>query len=186
MILSFPRAGLFNFFVSAFVTWVLALALVFLVLFGFAAHAQTVIGAPPPVPSGIGSILLGIITPANVGVGLGGVLAILGGFQFFTAKRKTAVALAAYYAFHVTEDVYEQLDDGPVKDGFNKAANALKVADDYLKKSGWRGLKPGESDVVAIQLQAIHGGEVAKEKLVVAQAAAVAAQADAPAVPKPA
>lgn len=139
----------------------------------------------PAAPSALGGLLQTIFTPVNVGGAVAAVLGVIGGFSFLTNRRKLAIATAVFYAFHATEDAHDQLDDGPLKDGFDKAANALKVADAYLRKTGWRGLKPGdETEAAAIQLQAIHGGEVAKEKLVVAQAeATVAAQA---AVPKPA
>ena len=146
-------------------------AFAFTLLFAMAAHAgEEIIGAPP---SGLRAVLLSFLSPANLAGGVVAVLGVLGGFQFFGAKRKTAVALAAYYAFHIVEDVYSNLEPGPTREGFNKAASALKVADDYLKKAGWRGLKPGEVAVVELQLQAIHGVEVVKEKLAVAAAEAV-------------
>lgn len=152
-------------------------------LLGFGAFADT--AAPVAAPSGFGSIVQGLLTPANVAAGVGGVLALLGGFQFFTAKRKRILALAAFHAFHIVEDIDNEIDDGSTaKATFDKAAAGLKQVDAYLVANGWRPMKPNEQPAAALALQAIHGGEVAKEKLVVAQAeAAVAAQA---AVPKPA
>ncbi len=59
-----------------------------------------------------------------------------------------------------------------IHDGFDKAAAGLKKVDEYMVANGWRPLKPGEVQLAQMQLQAIHGGEVAKAK--VAEAAAVA------------
>lgn len=151
-----------------------AKALVVLVLFLPALALAQAVVAPVPAPS-IGSTLLGFLTPANIGGAVVALLGLVGGFTFLTDRRKKALATAAYYAFHIVEDVVDQLDDGPAKDGFKKTDAALAKIDAYLVASGWRPMKPGEQAAAALQLSAIAGQGVVAEKLVVAQAQAQAA-----------
>ncbi len=152
----------------------LLFAFAFMVLLGFAAHAQTVL--PAPAQSGIGGLLAGFLSPGGIATGVGVILGVLGGFQFFSAKRKRILALAAFHAFHIVEDIDNELDDGTAaKATFDKAAAGLKQVDAYLVANGWRPMKPGEVPAQALALQAIHGGEIAKAKVAVAAAEATVA-----------
>lgn len=118
------------------------------------------------------SKLFDLVTPGSVGAVLAVVLSAIGGFQFFTEKRKKAVALATYYGFHVVEDVVDNLDDGAAKDGFAKVDTALKAVDEWMVANGWRPLKPGEVSAAKIQLSAIAGENVVKQGIAIAAATA--------------
>ena len=54
--------------------------------------------AGAPAAPGIGDFLLGLLTPANVGAALAGVLSLIGGLSFMNEKRKRIVALVAQHA----------------------------------------------------------------------------------------
>ena len=142
------------------------------------AFAQ-VVGPALPQPSSFGELLSGFLTPGGIAKGiasLGGIaLGILGGFQFFTTKRKRILALAVNDAFHIVEDAYNELDDGtPAKAAFNKLDAGLKALDATLIANGWRPMRPEEAAAAKLALQATHGIEVAKEKIAVAAAGAAA------------
>lgn len=142
------------------------------------ALAQVVAPAPE---KGIGDKLLELVTPGSVGTGLGLALSALGGLAFMTQRRKRVVALAAYHAFHIVEDIGNELEGD---DGFDKAAAYLKKLDEYLVANGWRPLKVGEVDAAKLTGSALHGAEVAKTKVAVAAAeAAAAASSPVPASP---
>jgi len=133
--------------------------------------ALTQVDAPAPA-KGLGDKLLELVTPRTVGTGLGLVLSAIGGLAFMTQRRKRIVALAAYHAFHIVEDIGNEIEGD---DGFDKAAAYLKKLDEYLVANGWRPLKPGELDAAKLTASAMHGVEVAKEKIAVAAATAAAA-----------
>lgn len=128
------------------------------------ALAQTV--DPLPAPS-IGSTLLGFLSPEGVGGVIALILTAIGGFQFFTAKRKKLVAMASYYAFHIVEDIGNEIEG---EDGFDKTAKYLQKVDAYMVAQGYRPLKPGEVEVAKLLASAAHGQEVAKAKVLVAAA----------------
>ncbi len=123
--------------------------------------------APPP-PS-VGSFLLGFLTPSNVGMGLVALVSLLGGLGAMTEVRKRRIALAAYHAFMIVEDIGREREG---KDPFDKAAEYLRQLNAVLVAKGWRALKPGEVAAAALEGQAMHGAEIAKQK--VAEAAALA------------
>jgi hypothetical protein len=126
-------------------------------LFPLVAIAQTV--DTSTVPPGFVDRFL---TPAGVATVLGMVLSAVAAFQFFTAKRKKILALAVYHAFHIVEDIGAELEG---EDGFDKTATFLKAINDLLVKQGYRPLKPGEMDVATLEAKALHGGEIAKAKV---------------------
>jgi hypothetical protein len=138
-------------------------------LFSFTAFAQAVdptTGEPLPAPwyQSIlsGSSLASIATLA---------LAAIGGLVWFTTRRKRLIAKGAHHIFGIVEDIGNEIEGN---DGFDKAAAALKVADDWFKAHGWRPLTPGEQALLQLELKAIHGAELAKEKVAVAAAGAAA------------
>jgi hypothetical protein len=137
-------------------------------LFGCPAWAQDTAAAAAPGPS-LGSKLLELLSPGTVGTVLSLVAGAIGGLAFLTARRKKFVALGAYYAFHIVEDIGNEIE-GP--DGFDKTAEYLKQLDAYMVANGWRPLKPGEQDLAKLTAQALHGAEVAKAKVAIAAAEA--------------
>lgn len=143
------------------------------ILLPLVAFAQEIIGAPPP--SGVGGILRGFLTPGGLASAVAVVGGILAGFQFFTAKRKKLLAIASYYAFHVVEDIGNEIEGD---DGFDKTAKFLKVVDEYMVSKGYRPLKPGEVEGAKIEASALHGAEVAKAKVAEAGAVALAGAAN--------
>jgi hypothetical protein len=117
-------------------------------------------------------LLEDFLTPGGVAAGLGVVLSLLGGLAWFAGRRKRIVGFAAYHAFHIVEDIGNELEG---EDGFDKTARYLKELDAWLLANGWRPLKPGEQVVAKMEAQALHGAEVAKTKVAVAAAEAAAA-----------
>lgn len=111
------------------------------------------------------------LTPGGVATALGVVLSLVGGLVWLTSRRKRVVALAAYHAFHIVEDIGNELEG---EDGFDKTARYLKELDAWLLANGWRPLKPGETAVAKMEAQALHGAEVAKAKVAIAAAEAAA------------
>lgn len=116
------------------------------------------------------SLLEQFLSPAGVAAALGVVLSVVGGLVWLTTKRKRVVALAAYHAFHIVEDVGNEFDG---EDGFDKTARYLRELDAFMVANGWRPLRQGEVSSAKLQAKALHGVEVAKAK--VAEAAAAAA-----------
>lgn len=134
--------------------------------------------APAPAPvQGIGDKLLELASPGTVGTVASLILGALGGLAFLTMRRKKLVALASYYAFHIVEDIGNEIDG---EDGFDKTARYLQKVDEYMRANGWRPLKPGEVEVAKLQASALHGAEVAKAKVAVAAAEAAALAAAGP------
>lgn len=116
------------------------------------------------------SPVVALLTPANIIAVTGLLLGALGGLSVLNAKRKKIIALAAYYAFHIVEDIGREHDGD---DAFDKTAAYLAELDKWLVANGWRPLKDGEKPLATMQASALHGEEVAKVK--VAEAAAKAA-----------
>lgn len=153
----------------------LSLWLCLAVVLSLPAFAQAPDAAPVPQPSAgqaVGQALLGFLSPGGVATGLGLVLSLIGGMVWFSDRRKRLVALGAYYAFHVVEDVGNEIEGD---DGFDKTARYLKELDAWMLAHGWRPLKPGEVDSAKLQASALHGVEVAKTKVAEAAASAAAA-----------
>lgn len=93
--------------------------------------------------SSASSILDMVLTPAGIGTAMT-VLATLaglafGGKQWLTERRKLHVALGAYHAFHVVEDIAAE---NPERNRWDKAAEGLQVLDAWMVAQGWRPLKP--------------------------------------------
>ncbi len=115
------------------------------------------------------SVLVGLLTPANLLIVLGIVASIFGGFKFFDVRWKRRIALAAFHAFHVVEDVGNEIEG---TDGFDKSARFLAEVDRWFRANGWRPLKPGEQELAKIEASSMHGQQVAAVKVVEAAIAA--------------
>ncbi len=131
-----------------------------LVMLALPAHAQHVL--TDSVPASGPGLIERLLTPGNVGVALGGVVSLIGGLVWLTQRRKKVVALAAYYAFHIVEDIGIEKEGD---DAFDKTAEFLKQLDAVLVAKGWRPLKPGEVAGAKVEAQSLHGMEVAKVKV---------------------
>lgn len=116
------------------------------------------------------SPLASLLTPANVIALLSLLLGALGGLSFMSARRKKIIALAAYHAFHIVEDIGNEMDGA---DAFDKTATYLAELDKWMLANGWRPLKDGEKALAEMHASSLHGEEVAKAK--VAEAAVAAA-----------
>ncbi|RKH94497.1 hypothetical protein D7Y15_42625 [Corallococcus sp. AB030] len=111
------------------------------------------------------SILDALLTPTSIGIVLGAVTGAIGlfaGGTWLTERRKRRIALGAYHAFHVVEDIAAE---DPENTALNKAAKGLEVIDTWMKANGWRPLKPGEQALVKLQFSALHGEQKAEEKV---------------------
>ncbi|MBN9685171.1 MULTISPECIES: hypothetical protein [unclassified Corallococcus] len=119
------------------------------------------------------SILDALLTPTNITLALGLVAGAVGLFAvgtWLTEQRKRRIALGAYHAFHVVEDIAAE---DPEENLVDKAAKGLEVIDTWMKANGWRPLKPGEQALAKLQFSALYGEQKAEEK-VQAQALSVA------------
>lgn len=130
-----------------------------------------------------GSLLDALLTPGNLSAVLGIVVSAIGlfaGGTWLTTTRKRRIALAAYHAFNVVEDIAaEDLEDNAL----DKAARGLQVVDTWMKANGWRPLKPGEQELVKLEFKSMHGARKAEERrLPAAQGSLSAGVARAPAV----
>ncbi|MCY1043315.1 hypothetical protein OV208_18505 [Corallococcus sp. bb12-1] len=111
------------------------------------------------------SILDALFTPTNMGVALGiivGAVGLFAGGTWLTAQRKRRIALGAYHAFHVVEDIAAE---DPADNAWDKAAKGLQVLDAWLVAQGWRPLKPGEQELVKLEFKSMHGEQKASEKV---------------------
>lgn len=101
--------------------------------------------------------------PAWLLSGITLVLGALGGFAFFSGKRKRIVALAILRGYQIVEDIGNELEG---EDGFDKAARAMKEIDNWMLANGWRPLKPGEKAAAELELKALHGAGIAAAKVI--------------------
>ncbi|NOJ77194.1 hypothetical protein [Myxococcus xanthus] len=126
------------------------------------------------------TILASVFTPSGIATALGvlvtGVGLVVGG-DWLSERRKRRIALAAYHAYNVVEDIAAE---DPADNGWDKAARGLQVADEWFRANGWRPLKPHEQAVVELSFKAMHGEQKAAQKA--SQSADAAALAAAHAV----
>lgn len=156
----------------------MALAVLALVLLPGIALAQI---APTvgPQPS-LGQTLLDmLLSPSGIAMLVGAVGSVLGLVLGADVVRRRRVALAAYHAFHIVEDLASETDN-KVDD---KVAEGLKALDAYLVANGWRPLKPGETEVAKLTFTSLNGSSKLAEK--VTAAAIEAAKPEAPVPPVP-
>ncbi|WP_426750199.1 TrbC/VirB2 family protein [Myxococcus sp. Y35] len=110
------------------------------------------------------TILASVLTPGGIATVLGvlvtGVGFIWGG-DWLNERRKRRIALAAYHAYNVVEDIAAE---NPEDNGWDKAARGLQVVDEWMRANGWRPLKPHEQAVVQLSFKAIHGEQKAAQK----------------------
>ncbi|NPC76056.1 hypothetical protein HPP05_40645 [Corallococcus exiguus] len=126
----------------------------------------TLDAAPVLAQAPTSSVLLdALLTPTNITLALGlvaGAVGLFAGGTWLTERRKRRIALGAYHAFHVVEDIAAE---DPENTTLNKAAKGLEVIDSWMKANGWRPLKPGEQALVKLQFSALHGEQKAEEKV---------------------
>lgn len=97
----------------------------------------------------------GIVTAIGV---LGGIVGLLTGAN---AIRRRRVATAVFHAFHIVED----LDNEMNSEHLDKVVAGLKAADDWMKANGWRALRPGEQEVAKLEFTALNGQMHASAKV---------------------
>lgn len=91
------------------------------------------------------------------------VTALLGWVAKFVvgAVRRRNVAHVAFHAFHIVEDLAEDVTDGGKLDkALDWAKEVAKAADDYCKANGWRPLKPWEQQAVLLHAQSLSGQQI--------------------------
>lgn len=153
-----------------------ALIALAVVLFALPALAD----ASPAPSSGMLSALLGMVLSAKgLGVMASIVAVVLGAVGINNEVRRRRLALGAYYAFHIVEDLAAETEG---EDALDKVAAGLKALDSYFLANGFRPPKPGEQEVAKLQFTALNGAQQAAIKV---QAAAIDAAkgTPAPAVP---
>ena len=123
----------------------------------------------PAAPS-IWTQLWGFVTsPAGLGL-IGTLVTAVAGMFGLSVVRKRQLALLAYHAFHIVNDIDNELGT----DKLDKVVAGLKTANEWALAQGWRPLKPGEEQLVKLHFQALHGAE--KQAVKVATEAALAAK----------
>ncbi|GHG79755.1 hypothetical protein [Comamonas sp. JC664] len=129
-----------------------------------AAGAVPVVLAQAVVPSVLDTILASVFSPSGIATVLGllgtGVAFFLGG-DWLNERRKRRIALGAYHAFNIVEDIAAE---NPADNGWDKAARGLQVVDEWFRANGWRPLKPHEQEVVKLSFSALHGDQKASLK----------------------
>ncbi|QQR46543.1 TrbC/VirB2 family protein [Myxococcus xanthus] len=110
------------------------------------------------------TIIASVFTPSGIATVLGAVgtgVALFAGGSWLSERRKRRIALAAFHAFNIVEDIAAE---NPEDNGWDKAARGLQVADEWFRANGWRPLKPHEQAVVKLSFSAIHGEQKAAQK----------------------
>ncbi|QDE90147.1 hypothetical protein BHS06_14920 [Myxococcus xanthus] len=103
------------------------------------------------------TIIASVFTPSGIATGLGIVgagVALFAGGNWLNERRKRRIALAAFHAFNIVEDIAAE---NPADNGWDKAARGLQVVDEWMRANGWRPLKPQEQAVVKLSFSALHG-----------------------------
>lgn len=114
----------------------------------------------PSAPSLGAGLLSALLSPGGIAAALAVLGSILGAILGPSEVRRRRVALGAYYAFHIVEDI-----DGEAQSTtLDKVAEGLKQVDAYFVANGWRPLKPGEQAVAKLQFTALNGQAVAAAK----------------------
>src|SRR5690554_5402193 len=98
--------------------------------------------------------LLSLLTPENIAWAVTAILGLVAGLIGANVVRRRRIALATYHAFHIVQDI---ADETPGKDAADYIAAALKAANDYMVKNGWRPLKEGEKALVEVGVQSLKG-----------------------------
>lgn len=123
-----------------------------------------VIPAPPPAPPSVfGELAAKFLTPSGVMALVGTILTLIGGFVGFSVNAKRRVALGAYHAFAVVEDIAAETET-PID---NKAVPFLAALNQYFLANGWRAPKPNEVQHALLLAKQLNGEEKAKEKIAV-------------------
>ncbi|NOK05806.1 MULTISPECIES: hypothetical protein [Myxococcus] len=110
------------------------------------------------------TILASVFTPSGIATVFGVVgtgVALFAGGSWLNERRKRRIALAAFHAFNIVEDIAAE---NPEDNGWDKAARGLQVADEWFRANGWRPLKPHEQTVVQLSFKALHGEQKAAQK----------------------
>lgn len=112
--------------------------------------------------------------PGTILGGLSTLLGFLGLGVYLTTDRKRRVALAAFHAFHIVEDIRDEAEkNGKPIPTLDKAAEGLAQIDAWMRANGWRPLKTGEGLVAGMIFKSLNAQSN--------QAAQLAAVAPAPA-----
>ncbi len=152
------------------------IAFFLIMLLATKAFAQ---GTPDPLPAPVLAPAMGVmdmlktnfLSPAGLAGLIASILGIAAKFAWATEKRKRIIALAVKDTFAIVEDIGNEIDGD---DGFDKVARGLRELDAYLLANGWRPANALEQEQAKKGFQVIHGNEVAKAKVLVAAATAVA------------
>ncbi len=155
---------------KVFAALVLAI-LIFVLLLG-AALAQTVELPPaaPPVMGVLDLLKTNFLSPAGLAGLAITVLGIIGRFAWLTEKRKRILAKGVHHVFAIVEDIGNEMAGDDV---FDKGARGLQELDKWLVLQGWRPASSAEQALAKMDLQAIHGNEIAKAKVIATAAVAI-------------
>ncbi|GMT96357.1 hypothetical protein KH5H1_04760 [Corallococcus caeni] len=111
------------------------------------------------------SILDALLTPTNISVAVVGIIGLFAGVSWLTETRKRRIALAAYHAYHVMEDVKAECKAAGKSYPFVDITEAaLGKANEYMVANGWRTLKPREQASATLQFKSLHGEAKVQEK----------------------
>lgn len=110
------------------------------------------------------TIIASVFTPSGIATVLGAVgtgVALFAGGNWLNERRKRRIALAAFHAFNIVEDIAAE---NPADNGWDKAARGLQVVDEWMRANGWRQLKPHEQALAKLSFSAMHGEQKASLK----------------------
>jgi hypothetical protein len=81
-----------------------------------------------------------------------------------SAVRRRRVALAAYHAFNIVEDLAAECrESGKDFPYLTKAHAGLAFANEWMVANGWRPLKPGEEGRAQLAFKSLHGEQKASQ-----------------------
>lgn len=107
------------------------------------------------------TILDYLTSPGTVVAIVAAVLGVLGKYVL-AANRRKQLALVAYHAFHIVEDIDTELGT----ETLDKWVEGLKAANTYAVENGWRPIKAGEEGLLDLHFQALNGKMKADAKVI--------------------
>jgi hypothetical protein len=96
------------------------------------------------------------INESTIGLALGIISSLAGGFKLLNVIRKRNVATAIYHAYNIVNDLAAANKSG---EAFNKSATALRSVDSWMIANGWRTLKPNEQELALLSWKSRHGSK---------------------------
>lgn len=110
------------------------------------------------------SFLQLLLSPSSIALILSTVAGILVALNVLNKQRKQYVALAIRVAFSAVNDLAAMRAKAGETTALDKAAEGLRVANEWMVAQGWAGLSEAEAQVAKINFQALNAESNASKK----------------------